>query len=114
MRCSNPAALRLMGCGIAASEVVELVLGHGDLLLHLEEMALVFEHLGLETLHRELGDLRGIFLQFHGIERALLHLDHRLQDGHLAVEREQLEVGLRDLGDEIRHHEVPALPAWSR
>ncbi len=76
--------------------------------MDVEQVALVLQHLGLETAHGQLGDLRGLLLQLDDLQCILLDRDVRPQDLLLVVQGHQLEVAVGDLGHQVRHHEVPA------
>jgi hypothetical protein len=67
--------------------------------------------LRLEAGHRQHRHARGLQLEPHQLERALLQRDAVDDDLLLRVQRQQLVVEVGDLGDEPRDHEVSSLDA---
>ena len=92
-------------------EEVDAVLKHRSLLLQIEQARAVLQDLGFKTLHRQLRHARRLLLLTHGREGIGLDRDVALHDVKLTVEGGEFVVRARDLGDELRDHEVAGFEA---
>ena len=97
------------GLRITSGQHVQPVLVLDNLLLNSKKLAPVFRNLRLETAHRQLRHTGSGLFDPDRFQRLLLHLQHPSINGQLAIQGQQIVVGFGNLGDEVRHHEIPPL-----
>ena len=97
------------GLRVAIGEEVDPVLGHDDVLVHDQLLALVPAHLGLEPQDTQLGAAGRFLVGLGDLEAPLLELDGEVQVLEPLVQSHQPEIILGDVGDQAGHEGVPPL-----